>query len=55
MPTPARTSLDDIVQAGRDILASLMAQQFIENANRLRAQRGLPPLPAAPCQPARPL
>ncbi len=29
---------------GRDILASLMAQQFIENANRLRAQRGLPPL-----------
>ncbi len=29
---------------GRDILASLMAQQFIENANRLRQQRGLPPL-----------
>ena len=28
----------------RDVLASLMAQQFIENANLLRAQRGLGPL-----------
>jgi hypothetical protein len=28
----------------RDVLASLMAQQFIENANILRAQRGMGPL-----------